>query len=57
VARLLGDHGEDEEAQVAIVERPGAAGAAGAAAVMMMVVVVAPVTAIRQVIGVAETTV
>jgi len=55
VPRLLGDHGEGEEAKLAIIEWPAAPAAAGAVGVMA--VMVPPVTAIRQVLGVSETTV
>jgi hypothetical protein len=52
---LLGDHGEGEKTKLAIIEQPAAAAATGAVA--MMAVMVPPVTAIRQVIRVSETTV
>jgi hypothetical protein len=55
VPRLLGDHGEGEQAKLAIIEEPAAAAAAGSVA--LMAVMVPPVTAIRQVLGVSETTV
>jgi hypothetical protein len=55
VSRLLGDHGEDEKTKLAIVEEPAAA--AAARALTMMAVMVPPMTAIRQVLGVSETTV
>jgi hypothetical protein len=55
VPRLLGDHGEGEQSQLAIVEQPMAAATAEAAPVVTMVML--PVTAIRQVLGVSETTV
>jgi hypothetical protein len=54
VPRLLGDHGEGEQAKLAIIEEPAAAAAAGSVA--LMAVMVPPVTAIRQVLGVSETT-
>jgi hypothetical protein len=54
VTRLLRDHGECEQAKLTIVEQPVAAATAEAAP---MASVVLPVTAIRQVIGVSETTV
>jgi hypothetical protein len=53
--RLPGDHGEGDKAQFAIVERPTVAAAAGMRT--MIVPVMPPVTAIRQVIGMGETTV
>jgi hypothetical protein len=55
VARLLGDHGQGEKAKLAIVERPAAAASAEAEAVMT--VMMPSVTAIRQVLGLGETTV
>jgi hypothetical protein len=55
MARLLRDHGQDEEPKLPIIEQPAAA--ASAAMVVVSVVVAPPVTAIRQVIGVCETTV
>jgi hypothetical protein len=55
VARLIGDHGEGEQAKLAVVERPVAAATAEAASVVT--VVMPPVTAIPQVFGVSETTV
>jgi hypothetical protein len=55
VARLLGDQGEDEQPERAVVEGPGAAVPAAMMAVVT-VVVVPPVTAIRHVIGPGEAT-
>jgi hypothetical protein len=55
VSWLLGDHGEGEKTKLAIIERPAAA--AAARPLTMMAVMVPPVTAIRQVLGVSETTV
>ena len=55
VARLLGDHGEGEQAKLAIVEQPVAAATTEPAPVVTMVML--PVTAIRQVLGVSEPTV
>jgi hypothetical protein len=55
VARLLGDHGKGENAKLAIVKRPAAATTAEAEAVMP--VMMPSVTAIRQVLGLGETTV
>jgi hypothetical protein len=52
---LLGDHGQREEAKVAVVEWSSATPAACSAATMTMVM--PPVTTIRQVIGMGETTV
>jgi hypothetical protein len=53
VPGLLGDHGQCEEAKLAVVERPSATPSAEPVAMMVM----PPVTAIRQVIGLGETTV
>ena len=53
VPRLLGDHGQHEEPKLAVVERPSATPAAELVAMMVM----PPVTAIRRVIGLGETTV
>jgi len=55
VPRLLADHGKGEQAKLAIVEQPLTAATAEAAPVVTMVML--PVTAIRQVLGVSETTV
>jgi hypothetical protein len=55
VSRLFGDHREGEQAKFAIIERPAAA--AASEPVAMVAVMVPPVTAIRQVIGLGETTV
>jgi hypothetical protein len=55
VSRLLADHRKGEKAKFAIVEQPTAA--ATAESVFMMAVVAPPVTAIRQVLGLGETTV
>jgi hypothetical protein len=54
VARLFGDHGEREKAQLAIVEQPVAAATAQP---MPAAVAIAPVTATRQILGVGEATV
>ena len=51
---LFGDHGEGEQTKLAVVEQPMAAATAEAAPVVTMVML--PVTAIRQVLGVSETT-
>ena len=51
--RLLGDHGQHEKTKLAVVERPPAAPSAEPVAMMVM----PPVTAIRRVIGLGETTV
>jgi hypothetical protein len=51
--RLLRDHGQDDQAELAIVERPSMPPTASAHAAMMMML---SVTAIRHVIGVSETT-
>ena len=56
MARLLGDHGQCEDAKLAVIERPDAASAAAVSAAMMTAVM-PPVTAIRRVIGLGETTV
>jgi hypothetical protein len=55
VARLFGDHRESDQPEFSVVE--GSAVAAPAATTMMLVPVMPPVTAIRQIIGVSETTV
>jgi hypothetical protein len=57
VPRLLGDHGQRQQAEFAIVERPAAAPAFGTLAAMVMVVTMPPMTAIRHVIGLGELTV
>jgi hypothetical protein len=65
VLRLLGDHGERQQAKLAIVECPAAAPALGAfaplgalaAIAVMVVVMMPPMTAIRHVIGLGELTV
>ena len=53
--RLLGDHGQCEDAKLAVIERPAATSVA--ASIAMMAAVMLPVTAIRQVIGLGKTTV
>jgi hypothetical protein len=55
VARLFGDHRENDEPEIAVVEDPAVA--APAVMAMRMVSAMPPVTAIRQVIGVSKTTV
>ncbi len=52
---LPGDHGEGEQAKLAVVEQPLAAATAEPAPVVTMVML--PVTAIRQLLGMGETTV
>jgi hypothetical protein len=52
---LLCDHGQDEQTKLAVVER--AMPTPTAEAVAMMAVMMPPVTAIRHVIGLGETTV
>jgi hypothetical protein len=52
---LLGDHGEGEKAKLTIIEKPVAA--AATRLVAMIAVMAPPVTAIRQILGVSETTV
>jgi hypothetical protein len=54
VVRLFGDHRENDEPELSIVEGPAVA--APAVTAMMIVSVMPSVTAIRQVIGVGETT-
>jgi hypothetical protein len=53
VPRLLGDHGQREKTKLAVVERSFATPSAEPVAMMVM----PPVTAIRRVIGLGETTV
>lgn len=55
MARLFRDHGQGEQAKLAVIEWPAAA--ASAITMSVMPVVVLPVTAVRQVIGLSETTV
>ena len=55
MARLFGDHGKNNKPKLSVVEEPSAMPAA--AVMVMMASMMPPVTAIRQVIGVGETTV
>jgi hypothetical protein len=53
VARLLGDHGEDDEAQLAVVEKAGAV----TVPAMMMVSVMSPMVTAFRLLGMGESTV
>ncbi|HEX3416786.1 MAG TPA: hypothetical protein VHT21_10350 [Stellaceae bacterium] len=55
MARLFGDHGKNNKPKLSVVEEASAMPAA--AVMVMMTSMMPPVTAIRQVIGVGETTV